>query len=286
MSEVTVIIPTYGRAARLLETIERIMQCEPGPKAIIVHVDQSDGTVEKSIKPEFPTVLTLGSSNRLGPGGGRHKCLLHCETEFAASFDDDSWPADPDYFSRAEKVMRMHSDAAVVAARIWQRGECEIRHDDRLVVVKSFVGCGHVVRLGAYREVRGYLPRPVAYGMEETDLALQLFDRGWQIYQSGEIRVFHDTELAHHGSAENTAGSIANVALFGFLHYPMSYWPRASLQVANKAVDSLRRGRVAGVLSGLLSAPGICWNFRRYRAPLAASRVRAFLQARKSKKLL
>src|SRR5207237_5558809 len=113
-----------------------------------------------------------------------------------------------------------------------------------------------------------------------------LFDRGWQIYQSGEIRVFHDTELAHHGSVENTAGSIANVALFGFLHYPIRYWPRACLQVANKAVDSLRRGRVAGVLSGLLSAPGICWNFRRYRAPLAANRVRAFLRARKSKELL
>ena len=65
---------------------------------------------------------------------------------------------------------------------------------------------------------------PVPYGMEERDLSLQLFEAGWQIYEAGNLRVFHDTDLKHHQSSEITSGIIANVGLYAFLHYPFIGW--------------------------------------------------------------
>jgi GT2 family glycosyltransferase len=57
--------------------------------------------------------------------------------------------------------------------------------------------------------------------MEETDLSIQLFAAGWDIYEAGDLRVFHDTELKHHESPKITAGHIANTGLCAFLNYPM-----------------------------------------------------------------
>lgn len=282
MSEVTVIIPTFGRGLRVLTTIGHVLSSAPLPRGVIVHIDQSDGQLERAITSRFPDVLVLTSSTRLGPGGGRHQCLLRCQTEFAASFDDDSYPVDTDYFTQAGELLRQNPDAAIIGASIWQQGQDETRRNRSLTRRADFTGCGHVLRLEAYRQVRGYLARPIAYGMEETDLALQLFARGWKICDSGELRVFHDTELSHHQSADITAGSIANVALFGFLHYPAAGWPRALLQVGNKIVDALRRGRKAGIAKGLVIAPQICWNFKRYRAPLPWKTVQQFLRLRRT----
>ena len=64
----------------------------------------------------------------------------------------------------------------------------------------------------------------VAYGMEETDVSLQLFAAGWDIYHAGRLRVFHDTDLAHHDSPEIVSGYVANVGLFAFLNYPVVGW--------------------------------------------------------------
>ncbi len=285
MPAITVIIPTYGRGRRVFTTIEKIQRCDPIPRTIIIHIDQSDGELEREIAARSPDVLLLSSPTRVGPGGGRHQCLLHCQTEFAASFDDDSYPVDPDYFARAEELFRQNADAAVIGAAIWQQGEEQKPRQQTVSRQADFTGCGHVVRLAAYRQVRGYLPRPIAYGMEETDLALQFFARGWKIYDSGQLRVFHDTALSHHEGSSMAAGSLANVALFGFLHYPASLWPHALLQVGNKTVDSWKRGRSAGILPGLFSTPKICWNFRNYRAPLSPQVVREFLRERRSKAL-
>ena len=59
--------------------------------------------------------------------------------------------------------------------------------------------------------------------MEESDLSLQLFAAGWQIYEAGELRVFHDTDLAHHQSPRGHLGSNSQRRLVCVLELP-NYW--------------------------------------------------------------
>src|SRR5262249_33535979 len=137
----------------------------------------------------------------------------------------------------------------------------------------SYTGCGYAIRLAAYRGIRGSLPRHVPYGMEETDVSLQLFAAGWGIYEAGTLRGFHDTELAHHATPEIVSGTVSNVALCDFLNYPVRGWGWGLLQLANIVAYSIRMGRVHGLLRGILSIPGACWHNRYYRNPIAWSTV-------------
>jgi hypothetical protein len=119
--------------------------------------------------------------------------------------------------------------------------------------------------------------------MEEADLSLQLFAAGWQVYETGELRVFHDTDLSHHAAADVTSGMIANVGLFAFLNYPVSAWGWGAIQVMNKVIDSIRRRRFQGIWSGLLSIPGDCYRNRKHRSPVRLPVLWKFLKLRRTR---
>jgi GT2 family glycosyltransferase len=279
MSDVPVaaFIPTYNRGTAVLQALQRIEDCEPRPAEILVHVDAANGSLEAEIAQRFPRVRILTSPTRLGPGGGRHRLLAECKSPYAAGFDDDSYPVDKDYFQWVLRLFEQHPRTAILGARIWHRNEQPLPRTDAFVRVPSYVGCGHAVRLAAYRQIRGALPRIVPYGMEENDVALQLYLQGWEIHDAGQLRVLHDTELKHHASAEITAGRVANVALFAFLHYPVAHWYWGLAQIANTIVFSIRKGRVHGLLSGLLRIPGDCYRNRKYRNPVDWKTMSGFL---------
>jgi GT2 family glycosyltransferase len=279
---VDVIIPTYNRGLTVLSTLHRIKLCDPQPAKIWIHIDAAGGVLESELARQFPDVHILTSPIRLGPGGGRDQCLSACKAPYAFSFDDDSYPVDTDLFGLVEILFSRHPQAGVIGATIWHRHQSSIPRTASLIRVPSFIGCGHAVRLAAYRQVRGYLPRPDAYGIEETDLSLQLFATGWHVYQSGELRVFHDTELAHHQSPEITSAVVANVGLFAFLNYPLVGWVRGLLQLANAIVFALKMGRFRGIVAGLMRLPGDCYRYKGYRRPVAWSTVRKFLQFRRT----
>jgi GT2 family glycosyltransferase len=277
-----VVIPTYSRGLAVLSVLEKIQACDPRPIEIWVHVDCAEGLLESELNRRFPSVGVLTSAVRLGPGGGRHRCLLACSAPYAVSFDDDSYPVDTDFFRRVEQLFLAHPNAAIFAANIWYRNEAEKARVESLNRSPSYVGCGFAIRVAAYNKIRGLLPRPVAYGMEETDLSMQLFAAGWHIYEAGDLRVFHDADLKHHQSSEINAGTITNAGLFVFLHFPLIRWGSGLLQVGNRVVYSIRMARFRGICSGLLQIPIECYRNRRCRNAIAWPTLRRFLAFRRT----
>lgn len=279
---VAVVIPTYGRGSAVLSVLEKIYQCDPLPAEVWIHVDSSDGTLETELRRRLKDVSILTSATRLGPGGGRHRCLTACKLPYAVSFDDDSYPVDRDFFARVEPLFARYRRAAILGANIWQRNEPEKMRDRGVTRIPSYVGCGYAIRLAAYKQVRGTLPRPIAYGMEETDLSIQLFASGWRIYEARELRVLHDTDLKHRKSVEIKAGSITNVGLFVYLHFPLAHLGWGLLQVANIVRYSIRTRQFRGVGLGLLQIPIECYRYRRYRSPVAWPTLKRFLLFRRA----
>ena len=265
----------------VLDTIRRAYSCIPRPAEVWVHVDAADGTLEDKIASEFPEVHVLTSKERLGPGGGRHRCLVNCGSPYAVSFDDDSYPVDDDFFGVVTTLFENNPMSAIFVAQIWQRNQPALARTQQLDRSIGFIGCGYAIRVAVYRALPGYLPSPVPYGIEETDLALQLFSRGWQINRSGELRVFHNTDLSHHAGKEIVAGTISNVALFSFINYPVALWLVGTLQVARVILFCMRAKRSNGILYGLAEIPRRCYRHRKDRRPLPAATVLRFLRARR-----
>src|SRR4051812_43326187 len=119
---VAVVIPTYNRGAAIFSALERIKACEPGPAEIWIHIDLSDGALEHELSIKYPDVSVLTSASRIGPGGGRHQCLLKCRSPYAASFDDDSFPIDVDFFETVCRLFLENPRAGILGARVQHRG--------------------------------------------------------------------------------------------------------------------------------------------------------------------
>ena len=277
---VTVGIPTYARGKRVTATIARIRACSPAPDEIIVHVDESDGRLEGILASEFPGVRCLSSTRRVGPGGGRHRCIVAASHPHFASFDDDSWPIDADYFARLLRVFATKPQVAAVVAVVSHRDDHVPESMETCDDVVEFVGCAYAIRTAVYRQLPGHIDRAIGYGIEELDVSIQLHAAGWSVLRCRNLRVFHDTTLGHHGGREITAGTIENAALIAWLRYPLRLWPYAVLQYANVLRFMIVSGRLAGVLRGVARTPIEIWKHRRLRGPVSSKALWSFLKRR------
>jgi hypothetical protein len=197
------------------------------------------------------------------------------------SLDDDSYPFDTDFFSSVASIFDEYPDVALVDAQIWHRGEEEIIRGTKMRPTLRFTGCGHAVRVAAYRSTSGYLSEPVAYGVEENDLAMQMFARNLGVWKSDALRVFHDTDRSTHSNPQIVSGYISNVALLTFINYPMYLWFIGIFHVGSVLRSCIARSRFAGIARGLALIPGKLYRRRRDRRPLRGSQVIRFLLTRR-----
>ena len=279
---ISAIVTAYERIDQTLATLRVIQSCMPPPDEVLVHVDANQVECETAIRSAFPDVRILNSEEHVGPGGGRNKLLNAAQFNLIASFDDDSYPIDSDYFERALTLCNRFPDASVVCAALYHIGD-PIGLDERSAHwTADFSGGACIFRREAFLQAGGYVPLPVAYGMEEVDLAIRLHSRGGRILTTRWLRVFHNTDLKHHGDPQVTAGSIANLALLTYLRYPVSLWIVGAGQCANRLLWLLRHGRRRGIWKGLTMIPAHLQAHHRYRLPLSKRAVRSYLALRRA----
>lgn len=266
----------------MLATLRVIQSCVPPPDEILVHVDANQVACENAIRAAIPEVRILRSAEQVGPGGGRNKLVSAARFDLIASFDDDSYPIDSDYFARAQRVFEKFPEASLICAALYHAGEA-IALDERTAQwTADFSGGACVFRRQAFLDAGGYVPLPVAYGMEEVDLAIRIHARGGRILTTRWLRVFHNTDLKRHGDPRVTAGSIANLALLAYLRYPISLWGIGVGQCANRLLWLLRHGRRRGIVKGVTMIPAHLHANRRHRSPVSGKAVRSYLALRRA----
>src|SRR5215204_2794861 len=205
MQGISAIVTAYERIEQTLATLRIIQSCVPRPDEILVHVDANQVECEKAIRNAFEGVRILRSEQQVGPGGGRNNLVNAARFEFVASFDDDSYPIDADYFERALRTFENFPDASVVCAALYHSGE-SIGLDERSAQwTADFSGGACIYRRKAFLDGGGYVPLPVAYGMEEVDLAIRLHSQGGRILTTRWLRVFHNNDLKRHRDPQVTA---------------------------------------------------------------------------------
>ena len=236
--------------------------------------------IAEAIRQKFPAVRVLATNNA-GPGGARNALVAAAVHPIVASFDDDSYPMDPDYFSRVTALFAAFPAATVVTARIFHLHDTVEPPRAAAEWGADFSGGACAYRRDGYLEVGGYVPLPDAYNMEEVDFALRLHAKGGKVLATPWLRVCHDTDLARHAEPAVTSASIYNLALLAFLRYPASLAIVGAAQCANRIQWLLRHGRRRGILAGLAGIPGRLWRHRTGRRPLRAATVRSYLSLRR-----
>lgn len=274
---VSAMLPAHQRIEQTLDTIRRLKACEPPPAEILVHVSEGQTEMISAVKEAHPDIRLLTSLNNGGPGGARNRMLGAAQHELVASFDDDSYPADTTFFRDLEGWFERLPQASILGLNIYE-GEAPVpsKHGEAREVA-HFVGCGCAYRRSHFLESEGYVPIPIAYSMEEADLALRYRDRGRRIWYVPALRVYHDTVLSHHASPNVAAMQVANTLIFVYLRYPPRYWPLGAAQVLHKWFDTLKRRRWKGALLALPFSISQLIRYRKHRrtvSPQTFSRQR------------
>lgn len=279
---ITAIVTAFQRVEQTLAALTAIAQCDPPPQEVLVHVDGNAPAVVNAIRAAHAGVQIFGSERRIGPGGARNVMIAAASHPIVASFDDDSWPIDRDYFARVAEMFVRVPEASVVGGHVYHRHETIGADEKTAAWVADFSGGACAYRREHFLATGGYVPLETAYGMEEVDLALRLHAQGRHVLQTSWLRVFHDTDLARHADPAVTAASIANLALLTYLRYPRSMWPVGAAQVFNRIWWLLGHGRHRGVLRGLAIIRPTLRQHRGSRRLVPAGSVRSYLRLRRN----
>ncbi len=228
----SILITTQNRKTDLAFTLSKIQNLLNSKEVVCMICDDgsTDGT-SNFLKTEYPTIQLIHNSESRGLLFSRNRLLNLATTEFAISLDDDAhfitnYPLEPikEYFEN-------YQDCGLIALRIFWGLEAPLDSvsNEKAHRVQGFVGCGHVWRMQAWRDIPNYPSWFVFYG-EEDFAAYQLFKKKWAIHYLPEVLVHHRVDVkARKRNADyviRSRRSLRSGWYLFFLFYPLKLIPR------------------------------------------------------------
>jgi GT2 family glycosyltransferase len=215
---ISAIITTRNRRHELQRTLEKLRELEPPPAEILVCADGcTDGTAEM-LREEFPDSILLEHESSRGSVFSRDRLVRAASSEIVASFDDDSYPLEKDFFRQVETAFHENPTAAVLSFP-------EIRNDGAFAnptkspsspphLVAAYANCAAAMRREVYLKSDGF-PAFFGHMYEEPDFALQCYSLGWNVRFDPRVSVRHHVSEVqrepmkrHHLNARNELWSV------------------------------------------------------------------------------
>jgi GT2 family glycosyltransferase len=273
-------IVTKDRADILPKSIESALSQQDASVKVSV-ID--DGSIDATgvIAQQFASVEWITWPGSRGYVAARNYWITNSETDYFVGLDDDAWFLQGDEVNQAVSAMEKNAQIGAVAFDILSPDRSTPRPRKGIELVSSFIGCGHMLRLSAVREVGGYEPAPGSYGGEEKDLCLRLIDAGYEIVRLTGVHVWHDkTKVARRLPAQHRSG-VCNDLVMTVRRTPAYLLPVAlTAKFYRHLLFAVRNQLVSPALGGFAlffkSLPEV-WRTRR---PVKISTLRTFMQLR------
>jgi len=192
-----ILITTKNRIKDLAITLAKMKDLldSKDVDCIICDDGSNDGTSD-FIKIEYPNIQLIKNSESKGLIFSRNRLLNLTTTEYAISLDDDAHLITNDSLELIKKYFDKNINCGLIALRIfWGLEEPIINLSNEISHrVQGFVGCGHVWRMKAWRNIPNYPAWFVFYG-EEDFAAYQLFKIKWEVHYLPEVLVHHRVDV-------------------------------------------------------------------------------------------
>jgi len=193
----SILISTKNRKDDLAFTLGKIIYLlDRNDVEIIVFDDGSiDGTYEY-LKNNFPLVKTQRNQNSKGYLFCRNKMLNETKADYAISLDDDAHFITQNPLECIAAHFNMNPYCGLIALRIFWglKSPNKINSNEEIARVKGFVGCAHVWRMKAWKDIPNYPEWFVFYG-EEDFAAYQLFKKNGEIHYLPKVLVNHRVDI-------------------------------------------------------------------------------------------
>jgi len=189
----SVVIPTHNRKEDLRRTCEALEALRPPPKEIIVCADGcTDGTAE-FLRTRHPGIRLLVNEQSRGSIAARDAMIRGAKGDIVVSLDDDSHPAENDFFETLEQIFKNNLRLAV--ATFPQRSDefPESLKTSRFgppMFAGSYTSSGAAIRRNVFIALGGY-PRHFRHAYEEPDFALRAWNAGFEVRYETVLTIRH-----------------------------------------------------------------------------------------------
>jgi GT2 family glycosyltransferase len=199
MTEVSVVIPTCGRAGILRGTLEGLLRqrLDPGRMEVLVVADGGDPetlSLIRGLASSSPVRLEALAQERQGQGQARNRGIERAAGRIVLMLDDDilavpglvaahlAWHEgrEDTVVTGALPVERLAEEPAhIEAVRLWWDGElCKLAEPEHRPAFRDFVTGNVSVPRSALRAAGGFDPAFTGYGREDYELGHRLLGRG------------------------------------------------------------------------------------------------------------
>jgi glycosyltransferase involved in cell wall biosynthesis len=274
--KVLVGITTYNRADILAKSIQSALDQDYVEKEVSIFDDASTDDMT-SIRSRFPQVNWYRVERNQGYLAARNKLMRDTDADFYFSLDDDAWFIRGDEITQGVAFMRERPEIAALAYDILSPDKTKPIERAEPIKTNLFVGCGHMLRLSAVREVAFYTPNPGNYGAEESDLCLRLLDKNHEIFYLPGVHVWHDKSSLARKSNEQYSSAVCNDLAFAVRRCP---FPMVLAGLPAKLYSHFRfaisnrlfRAYTTGVVKFLRAVPSLVST----RKPVSRSAMQEF----------
>ncbi|QOG03816.1 glycosyltransferase family 2 protein [Flavobacterium sp. MDT1-60] len=231
-SSFSILITTKNRKDDLAFTLQKIQNLLDKEKIVCVVFD--DGSIDGTsdfVKENYPQIVLHTNKISKGYLYCRNKMLNETVTDFAISLDDDANFVTEKPLENIEEYFEKNKKAGLLGFRVFWSKESpnNVFSNDQPTRMKSFVGCAHVWRIKAWKDIPNYPEWFVFYG-EEDFASYQLFKKNWEIHYLPYVLVNHRVDVVTRKNNNDYALRLQRSLRSGwylfFLFYPISIIPR------------------------------------------------------------
>ncbi len=260
MTDCTIVVATFNRRRVVDATLRRLTALPEAVPIIVVDNGSCDGTA-RTIRARRPSVRVLPLAANIG-AAARTEGVRAATTRYVAFCDDDCW-WQPGSLAEGVRLLDAHPGVALINARVVVRGGC----DDACALmaasmlpkrtacpgraIAQFMAGAAIVRRDAFLAAGGF-DRRYHIGAEESLLALDLLESGWEMIYCDRLVVHHAPSPLARRPAERRRLVMRNRLWTSWLRRSPSAVRRATLEMVLAALhDPNARAALAAALRGL-----------------------------------
>lgn len=273
----SIVITTKNRKDDLAITLYKIRHLlKREDVACIICDDGSTDETFSFIKEQYPQIQLIQNTVSKGLIYSRNRLMSLVNSKYAISIDDDLHFITQNPLEYIEDAFNKNPKIAVLGFRIfWSSQEPKIIvTNDVSHRMKSFVGCGHVWLMSAWKDIPNYPAWFIFYG-EEDFASCQLFKKNWEIHYLPEVLVNHRVDIKSRKKNADYSIRLQRSLRAGwylyFLFLPIKYIPRKMLysiwiQIKTKVFKGdlkALRALILALLDLVISVPKLIKNSNR-----------------------
>ncbi len=265
---IDIIITTKNRWSELEFTLDKLNSLGISNQHIYITDDASEENISTKIYTQYPKINFKRYTRSRGLIPNRNELMNWTKAPYILSLDDDSHIRSREDIEEAIDILESHSEYGIFCFKPYEQLSPPPTKEElpaNTVKIKSYIGCGHIIKRHVWEEVGQYW-EPFEFYCEELDFSIRAFQKGYYTIMKENLVVHHriDWETRHkqfetdlskgiYGAVWRSMLGFSNHLLIAEMYFP---WPINRLiqfiQIAKRFVNYyIKRNDHKGFIQGL-----------------------------------